>query len=335
VRLGDLTEAQILAHILPRLPRGTSTELGPGDDAAILAAPGGRVVVSTDVLVEDRHFRRDWSTGADVGWRAAMHNLADIAAMGATPTALTVALAAPRDLPIAWLGDLADGLAEACAPLGVGVVGGDLSSADTLTVAVTALGTLDDAVPLLRSGARPGDVVALAGQLGWSAAGLDVLRASAPTGTGPMSELVGRAVRGYRRPEPPLPAGPAASRAGATAMMDISDGLLLDARRMAEASGVIVHLDAQSPALARPAARLAPLADVLGRDATAWVLTGGEDHALLATFPQNMPLTSGFAPIGRVAGAGGSAPGVLLDGRVPAGVEGWDHFSGTPGQAPR
>ncbi|WP_414696425.1 thiamine-phosphate kinase, partial [Pengzhenrongella sp.] len=167
----------MLALIFPLLSPGPATLLGPGDDAAVVAAPDGRVVVSTDVLVEGRHFRRNWSTGADVGWRAAMQNLADIAAMGASPTSLVVTLVAPADLPVSWVTGLAGGLAAACGPHGVGVVGGDLSGGDLIVVSVTVHGDLAGRPPVLRSGARAGDVVAHAGVRGWSAAGLALLGA--------------------------------------------------------------------------------------------------------------------------------------------------------------
>ncbi|MBX9244444.1 thiamine-phosphate kinase, partial [Actinotalea ferrariae] len=169
--VGDLGEDGLLARIFPLLPRGSGTLLGPGDDAAVVAAPDGRVVVSTDVLVEHRHFRRDWSTGEDVGRRAAVQNLADVAAMGARPSALVVGLVVPADLEVAWVLGLARGLAAACGP-DVGVVGGDLSGGSEVVVAVTVHGDLEGRAPVLRGGARPGDVLAHAGVRGRSAAGL-------------------------------------------------------------------------------------------------------------------------------------------------------------------
>src|SRR3954470_23003588 len=135
-------EFGLIARVTARLEQGASCLLGPGDDAAVVAAPDGRVVASTDVLVEGRHFRRDWSSPRDVGHRAAAANLADIAAMGAVPTALLVALCAPADLEVAWAEGLADGLSAEAGQVGAGVVGGDMSSGPTLTVAVTALGDL-------------------------------------------------------------------------------------------------------------------------------------------------------------------------------------------------
>ena len=317
--LGDLGEAGVLARVLPLLPPGAGTLLGPGDDAAVVAAPDGRVVVSTDVLAEGPDFRRDWSSGADVGWKAAAQNLADVAAMGAEPTALVVGLAAPPDLPVAWAQDLARGLAEACASTRAAVVGGDLSSAAQVVVAVTVLGDLGGRDPVRRDGARPGDVVALAGTAGRSAAGLALLAEARP---GDAPELVAL----HRRPRPPLECGPRAADAGATAMIDVSDGLLLDLGRVAKASGVTVDLDADTcDALARPL--LAAAGGDAGR-ARRWVLTGGEDHALAACFPPGTALPEGFVAIGDVVPRTAGWPPVLVDGDDPAvGVLGWDHFT--------
>lgn len=182
MHVADLTEEQLLALIVPELPLGSSTLLGPGDDAAIVAAPDGRFVVTTDVLVEDRHFRRAWSSGEDVGRRAAVQNLADVAAMGAVPTSLVVTLAVPGELDVAWVVGLARGLAAVCGPLGVGVVGGDLSGSPLVVVSVAAHGDLQGRPPVLRSGARVGDVVAHAGVLGRSAAGLALVDRAAAGG---------------------------------------------------------------------------------------------------------------------------------------------------------
>jgi thiamine-monophosphate kinase len=278
----------------------------------VLRTPDGRVVVCTDVLVEGRHFRRDWSSGEDVGHKAAAANLADVAAMGAVPTALLVGLACPATTPAAWLEDVASGMADECARFGAAVVGGDTvaSAPDSSAVvlSVTALGDLGGRAPVTRAGARPGDVVAVAGRLGWSACGLAVLR------RGFASPIA--AVTAHRRPTPPYAAGPAAADAGATSMCDTSDGLLADTGHLAADSGVRIHLD--RAALVRgfldPPGPLQQVAAALGGDPMGWVLTGGEDHALVATFPADAPLPHGFAPVG-VVSAG--APGVWVDD-VPA-----------------
>lgn len=365
--VADLSETQLLARIFPLLPAGSATLVGPGDDAAVLAAADGRYVVSTDVLVEGRHFRRDWSTGEDVGWRAAMQNLADVAAMGGRPTALVVSLVVPGDVPVDWVEGLARGLGAASATVGAGVVGGDLSGGDAVVVAVTVHGDLDGADPVLRSGARPGDVVALAGTVGRSAAGLALLSAG-------LADVDADVVGVHRRPQPPLAAGPVAARAGATAMLDVSDGLLRDAGRIAAASGVVLDLGAPERVLADDLAALAAAAEAVARGAgvdggradagkagsdgggvdagdardggvraddggaggdaaqadvaVTWVLTGGEDHGLLATFPRGQ-VPAGFRAVGvvRAADAGAPAGTVLVAGDAPpVRATGWDHF---------
>ncbi|HEY5516079.1 MAG TPA: thiamine-phosphate kinase [Pengzhenrongella sp.] len=319
--VGDLTEDQLLALIFPILPAGSVTLLGPGDDAAVVAVPDGRAVVSTDVLVEGRHFRRQWSTGEDVGWRAAVQNLADVAAMGGRPTSLVVALVAPADLSVDWVTGLARGLAAACGRHGVGVVGGDLSGGDTIVVSVTVLGDLDGRDPVLRSGARAGDIIAHAGVRGWSAAGLALLAAG-------RGEVAPALVRAYLRPDPPLTAGAVAGRAGATSMLDLSDGLLRDAGRVARASGVVLDLGRVADAFAPDLAVLADAAATLGARAEEWVLAGGEDHGLLATFPPGVDLPEPFRPVGRVRAAGPQGAWVLVDGRPPTVASpGWDHFA--------
>ncbi|GEL95113.1 thiamine-phosphate kinase [Cellulomonas composti] len=327
VTVGELSEQAVLARVFPLLPTARGTLLGPGDDAAVVAAPDGRFVVTTDVLVEDRHFRRAWSTGEDVGHRAAVQNLADVAAMGARPTSLVVSLVVPDDLPVTWVEGLARGLAAASTPVGAGVVGGDLSGGPLVVVAVTAHGDLEGRAPVTRAGARPGDVVALAGEPGRSAGGLAVLTAgrssAALAEVGPAAD---EAVARYLRPRSPLAAGPAAALAGASAMLDVSDGLLRDAGRIAAASGVLLDLD--EDALAPDVAALAPLAARLGADVRHWVLAGGEDHALLATFPPGTALPAPFRTVGRVRAVDGAGPRVLVGGGEADVAPGWDHFAG-------
>jgi thiamine-monophosphate kinase len=310
-------EFGVISRVVARSGTAAAAEVGPGDDAAVLRTPDGRVVATTDVLVEGRHFRRDWSSAEDIGHKAAAANLADVAAMGGVATALLVGLACPADTPTGWLEGVATGLAEECAPLGAAVVGGDTVAAapdsSAVVLSVTALGDLGGRAPVLRSGARPGDVVALAGRLGWSACGLAVLR------RGFASPIA--AVTAHRRPQPPYAAGPAAAAAGATAMCDVSDGLLADVGHIAADSGVVVDVDRAT--LVRtslePPGPLQQVAAALGADPLAWVLTGGEDHALVATFPPSAALPEGWSAIGRVQQAG-AEPGVLVSGETAAAV---------------
>lgn len=313
-RLGDLSEGEILKAILSRTAQATHTIIGPGDDAAVIATPSGTVVATTDTLVHGPDFRLAWSSGFDLGWKAAAVNLADVAAMGARPTALLVALAVPRDLRLSFVESLADGFREACAALapGCAVVGGDLTVSETLTVAVTALGDLEGRAAVTRSGARPGDSVAVAGELGLAAHGLAVLFGRFRDGETPipvdpalLAEGERQAVAAQLRPSPPIGLGPFAAVAGATAMMDVSDGLALDARRMAAASGVTIALDGSA----------------LGDDSVR-ALAGGEDHALLAAFPTGV-VPAGFRVIGEVRPPG-EQPLVCDD--APVDVSGWDPY---------
>ena len=310
--LADVGEFGLVDELVRRFPQDASVVVGPGDDAAVLRVRTGHVVVSTDLLVEGAHFRRDWATAADIGHRAAAQNLSDINAMGGRATALTIALAAPGDLPAEWALDFAEGFASECSEVGAVVVGGDLARADQVVVAVTVLGACTVA-PVLRSGARPGDVVAIAGRQGWAAGGLAVL------GRGFRSPRV--LVEAYRRPKPPYAAGPAAAEAGATAMIDISDGLLADAGHLATSSGVSVdvrreELDVPEPLLAVGAAT--------GSDPMAFVLSGGEDHSLLATFPDSGSVPVGWRVVGEVRA---DEPGrVTVDGAAYDGPTGWTHF---------
>jgi thiamine-monophosphate kinase len=308
--IAGLGEFGLIAEVTRGRVQPASTVLGPGDDAAVVATPDGRVVATTDVLVAGVHFRLDWSTPEQVGRKAAAANLADVAAMGAVPTALLVGLAAPADTPVETVAGLADGLWAEAAVVGAGLVGGDVVTSATLTLAITALGSLEGRAPVTRSGARPGDVVALAGRLGWAAAGLAVLQRG--------FRSPGVVVAAHRVPEPPYAAGPAAAEAGATAMIDVSDGLLADLGHIAAASGVVI--DVRRPGVPQ---KLLEVGAALGIDPVSFLLTGGEDHALVATFPAAAALPPGFTPIGEVR-AGDAA--VLVEGRPYDGDPGWTHF---------
>ncbi len=329
--LGDVGEDGLVRAVLGRYrPPPPFLLVPPGDDAAVLDV-AGRVVVSTDTLVEGADFRRDWSSGHDVGVKLAAQNLADVAAMGARPLALVVSLAAPASLSLDWATAIADGLDDETARAGAVVAGGDVSQSAQLVLTGTAIGVLDGP-PVLRSGARPGDVVALAGRTGPSAAGLALLLAAgSPEAAAGLVPAASALVRAHLAPRPRYPGGPDAARAGATALIDTSDGLLRDAGRVARASGVVVDLDAAALA---PPDDLVAAAGALGDAALAgaWVLTGGEDHALFACFPPDAGIPAPFAVVGRVLAAD-DEPGVLVGGRAWGGPDGWHHF-GDGGPAP-
>ncbi|WP_246115500.1 thiamine-phosphate kinase [Trebonia kvetii] len=343
------------------MPAGPLTSVGIGDDAAVVGAPSGNVVAAVDMLIEGRHFLRDWSSAYDIGVKAAARSLSDIAAMGAVNTALLVALAAPGTLPASWAAELADGLAAEATRAGAGIAGGDTARADYVTLAVTALGDLAGRLPVLRSGARPGDVVAVAGLLGHSAAGLallmsGVLTPPAATGGAPASvpptvspvippasvppadaaaappaqapapapdDALAGLVAAHLRPAPIYEAGPEAALLGATAMIDISDGLIADLGHIATASGVQVNISTPglpiAPALLKAAKALPSTS---GTTALEWVLTGGEDHALVAAFPPSVTLPPRWHPIGEVR----EGTGVTVDNATHAGPGGWQHF---------
>jgi thiamine-monophosphate kinase len=306
-------EFGLIKALTAGLARGPAVLLGPGDDAAVVAAGDGRVVVSTDTLVQDRHFRLDLTSALDLGHKAAAVAIADIAAMGAVPTGVLVAVCLPVDTAVDWVLDLVRGIDAECAAAGAAVVGGDVVSADQVVLTITVLGDLQGRSPLTRAGARAGDVVAVCGTLGRSAAGLAVQE----RGVGAeWPDLLAA----HHRPHPPYRAGPEAARLGATALIDVSDGLLADLGHLAAAGGVAIDLS--STALA-PDARLAQAAQALDTDASQWVLTGGEDHALAGTFPAAVQLPVEWRVVGQVA-AGPAA--VTVDGRPWSGAHGWDHF---------
>ena len=311
--LSSLAEEGLLARILPLFPSGDVVVVGPGDDAAVLRT-GSRVVATTDTVVLGRDWVDAWSSGADIGHKVVVQNLADVAAMGGRATGVLLTLVAGPELAVEWMLDHAEGVAQACAEAGVAVLGGDLSSAPAgiVVVSVTALGAIEGE-PVLRSGARPGDQLAVCGTLGLAAAGL-VLLAEGRQDAHPI------AVARQRRPESPLRAGPEAARAGATAMLDISDGLLRDGGRIAGASGVVV--DVESPRSARDVEGLVP---ALGAEAAReCVLTGGEEHSLLATFPPgDLPGSGAASASVRAVGPGRTGGGPRSTARprcTPAGT---------------
>lgn len=315
--LAELGEFAVIDRLVVDRVYPDSVMLGPGDDAAVLAAPDGRVVVSTDMLVQGRHFRFDWSTPHDVGRKAIAQNAADIEAMGARVTGFVVGLGAPPETPARQATELSDGMWAEAGRAGAPIIGGDLVASPTWVVSVTVFGDLAGRPPVTRGGARPGAVVAVAGDLGHSAAGYALWSAD---NTG-FAELRRR----HLAPQPPYGQGVAAARAGATAMTDTSDGLVADLRHIAAMSGVDINLS--SSALEPCWQPLSAAAEELGVDPRGWVLGGGEDHALVACFPSDPP--PGWWVIGAVSGA--ATPGqarVLLDGVLWSGAAGWESYGG-------
>jgi thiamine-monophosphate kinase len=308
--VADAGEFGLIEQLEGIFAQGEHVLIGPGDDAAVLRIRNGHVVVSTDLMVEGRHFRRDWASAEDVGHRAAAQNLSDVNAMGGRAHSLTIGMAMPADLPVQWALDFARGFAAEAALVGASVVGGDVTRADEVVIAVTVLGSCTQS-PVVRSGAAPGEVLALHGRQGWAAGGLAVL------GRGFRSPRV--LVEAYRRPEPPYDAGQVAAEAGATSMIDISDGLLAEAGHLARESGVAIDVRSGAFDIAEP---LTAVGAALGADPLGFILGGGDDHALLATFPDRASVPADWLVVGDVT----EGEGVTVDGAAYDGPTGWTHF---------
>lgn len=316
--LGELGEHGVIQRILAAAPSSRN-----GDDAAILgqAAPNSRTVVSTDMLIENRHFRTDWSTPEEIGQRAILQNFADIEAMGARPVAAVLGLAAPPETPVSFVEGLARGVEERVAFYNAELVGGDLTSGDSLMISVTAIGSLGGSAPALElDKARPGQTLVAAGSIGYSGAGLALLtampRADVPADLGPLVEA-------FVAPQLTPGRGMIARATGATAMTDNSDGLVVDLEHMARRSRVTIDLD---PAAIQPDALLIAAGELLGIDPWTWVLGGGEDHTLMGTTSFDVP--SGFRAIGQVTkpAAGSNAARVTVGGQRPQTTSGWVSF---------
>ena len=315
--LAEVGEFLLIAAITEGLSLAPEVRVGPGDDAAVLAV-GDTVAASLDVLVEGVHFRRDWSEAGDVGRKAAAVNIADLEAIGARATGLLVGFSAPPELRVGWVLDFAAGLVQESLAAGVNLLGGDVTRARDITVAVTAMGSLEGRDPVLRSGARPGDLVAIHGRLGWAAAGLAVL------GRGFRSPRV--LVEAQRVPKISYGSGAVAAQAGATSMIDISDGLVADLGHVARASGVLINLRREAFEVAEP---LQAVAAATGSDPYTFIFTGCDDHARAATFPSPDAIPAGWLMIGDVSPAQEDQADVLVDGAVWESASGFDHF-GSP-----
>ena len=308
--LTELGEFGLIGEVTATLPSDEDVLIGPGDDAAAVRFTTP-VLISADVLVEGVHFRRDWSSPHQVGRKAVAVNVADIEAMGARAKALVVCFSAPGELPASWAVECLAGMSEEAWRCGAVIVGGDTTSSRDITIAVTVFGAAEGE-PVRRGGARPGQVVALAGRVGWAAGGLTVLQRgfSAPRDL----------VAAHQVPTPPYGQEVMAAKAGASALIDVSDGLLADLRHIAEASQVCIDVTSAAFEAPEPLQRLAA---ATGANPLRLMLTGGEDHALAGCFD------AGRVPEGwRVIGSVREGAGVLVDGEEWEGSEGWDHFAG-------
>ena len=317
-----LSERALIERIAALATVRAGVAVGIGDDAAVLDDDPA-TVVSQDMLVEGVHFRRRVGDAAelrDLGHRALAVNLSDLAAMGAVPVAALVGVGVPPEgLGAEEVDALYGGMEALAARTGTTVAGGDVTGAPALVLAVTAIGRMPPgAAPVLRRGARPGHLLVVTGPLGASAAGLLILD-DPPLGAGVPEAGALRAA--HLRPEPRLETGRALAALGAAAMLDCSDGLVLDATRIGEASGVGVVVDLDRVPVAPGVARVAAAA---GLEADLLAATGGEDYELVAALPPGVPLPPGVVVVG-VFAPGAGARVLRAGAEVAVARPGWEH----------
>lgn len=316
----ELERIALLARRFERRPEpvaGVTTSTGIGDDAAVLELAGAKLVWTIDAQVEGTHFRSEWASWADVGWRSFMAAASDLAAMGANPVAALSALVLQPSLDDLAFDALTQGQADAALAVGAAVIGGNLARGTETSVTTTLLGRVDR--PILRSGTRAGDGVYLAGPVGLAAAGLAALSAGARSGS---NVSVDACIDAWRRPRALIEEG-LSMRATATAAVDVSDGLARDSHHIAEASLVTLVLE-ERELRARGAGALEAAAALLGRDALELMLEGGEDYALLVTSPSPI---EGFDRVGTVESGGSTVVLARMDGsRSALAARGFDHF---------
>lgn len=246
--------------------------LGIGDDAALVHGLAQQIL-TTDIAVEGTHFRGDWSSAYEIGRRIAAANIADVLSMNGHCDFLLVAATLTGNESIDWIRDLAQGIQDQASEAGAVVVGGDLARSQTLSIAITAVGHTDS--PIRRSGAAVGDSIYLSSLTGWSAAGLEILSKGLST----RGSSAARALNEYRAPTLDL----SINFSAATSMSDVSDAVLIQGAQMAKASGVKFEIQVEEIESALEFSELSSLANEIGGDVLAWILQGGEDHALLAT----------------------------------------------------
>ncbi|MGL4831031.1 MAG: thiamine-phosphate kinase [Propionibacteriaceae bacterium] len=309
--LAEVGEFQLLKVLLPTLPASSAVLVGPGDDSAVVSFHGP-VVMSTDALVEGVHFRTDWSSAHDIGRKSVAVNVTDVEAMGARPVCIVMTFSAPGTIEANWVAEFFRGVVDECHKAGITLAGGDITRSRDITISVTILGDADTVPVVQRAGAHVGDTVALCGRQGYAAAGLAVLM------RGFRSPRV--VVDAQRCPEPPYGAGRTAALAGATAMIDVSDGLLADLGHICEHSDVTA--DIRRDVFVIPEA-LHAVGQATGKHPLQFILAGGEDQALIATFPPEK-VPTGWLVIGQIVAEGGQT--VLVDGQPWDGARGWDHY---------
>ena len=330
--LAAIGERGLISRLRRRLPApGPDVLLGIGDDAAAVRGGPGTLLLTTDTLLEGVHFRRSTATLRDIGAKAIAVNVSDIAAMGGEPRYALLALALPGDLDVAEADDLFAGVLDMARQHGVALVGGDTCAGHHGVVLTVTLVGLVDGDPLRRSGARPGDAILVTGTLGAAAAGLAVLERGAAAPAGPHVEAV---VRAHRLPTPRVGESRLIHASGwATAMIDLSDGLVTDLGHIAAESRVGARIDVDALPVGEATHRVA---GVLGVDPVRWALSGGEDYELLFTaVPDHAAelarrVTEGTGtPVRRIGEIRPRDEGLrFLDraGRPHAVTPGFDHF---------
>lgn len=311
----DIGEFELIGRIaaVSAAPEGMT---GIGDDCAILPQRDGMdTLVSTDMLVEGTHFLLGDAAPSDLGWKSAVVNISDIAAMGGRPAGTFLSIAVPPGVDSAWVDKFMAGYSAACSKYGAPLLGGDtVGSPDRLCINVTVLGQCPSGTAVLRSGARPGDLVCVTGCLGDSAGGLEVILRGLDR-SGPAGVLVER----HYLPRPRVDEGVAlAACPGVHAMMDISDGVDSDLRHILEASGVGARLDA---ALLPVSEELRRFCAREGLDAAFLAARGGEDYELLFTMDPDARPEIPYTVIGHIV----EHPGLVWNGLVGR-PEGFRHF---------
>jgi thiamine-monophosphate kinase len=295
------------------LPPGV--EVGIGDDATVLAPGTTPLVWTVDAAVEGIHFRRAWMSLREIGFRSLMAAASDLAAMGATPRGVLSALVLPDSIDDADLEDLAAGQREAAELLGTAVLGGNLARGSELSITTSVLG--EAAQPILRRGAKEADVLAIAGPIGFAAAGLEALR------RGASDARLGAAIQAYKRPLARIEDGLRA-RGVARAAIDLSDGLAIDASRLGEESEVGILFD-EAAVLRASGEALSHAAAALGIAPLELALYGGDDYALLAAFAPDS-IAASFLRIGTCTGERGLWLEEKDGSRRAIEARGFDHF---------
>jgi thiamine-monophosphate kinase len=311
-----LNEFDVIRHLSRRLPEPPPEVVVPiGDDCAVLRLGDALWVAAADMLVSGRHFK-EWASPEDVGYKAVAANVSDVAAMGGVPRfVLASGGADDAETTLRCM----DGVLEACEEFGAYPLGGDTTGAGTLTVDVSILGQLVHA-PVLRTGARPGDLLAVTGELGASAAGLLALESD---DTGPK-----RLIHKHLRPGPRLVAGSAAARLGTHAMIDLSDGLASDVRHVCERSNVGCHVDLDLLPIAGDTREYLRSA---GRNPEILAATGGEDFELLVAVSEKVVealASESEVPVTVIGEVTGEGVVFRCGGERVDGLSGWDHFAG-------